>query len=91
MVPKCFKQSIIVSLPKKQQPACLNDFRPGALTLAVIKCFERLVRDDIKSSLPVTTDPLQFAYQTNRSTDDAISHLHTTLCHLDTGIMGELC
>lgn len=33
----------------------------------------------VTPSLPVTTDPLQFAYQTNRSTDDAMSHLLHTL------------
>uniref|UniRef100_A0A3B4FGV2 Reverse transcriptase domain-containing protein n=1 Tax=Pundamilia nyererei TaxID=303518 RepID=A0A3B4FGV2_9CICH len=44
------------------------------------------MRDHITSSLPATIDSLQFAYRTNRSTDDAISHLlHTSLSHLDTG------
>ncbi|KAK1792853.1 hypothetical protein P4O66_012763 [Electrophorus voltai] len=51
-----------------------------------LKCFEKLVRDFITSSLPASTDPLQFAYRHNRSTDDAIAHLlHTTLTHLDKG------
>lgn len=86
VVPTCFKQSIIVPVPKKQQPACHNDYRPVALTSIVMKCFERLMRDHITSSLPATIDSLQFAYRTNRSTDDAISHLlHTSLSHLDTG------
>uniref|UniRef100_A0A3P8QH73 Reverse transcriptase domain-containing protein n=1 Tax=Astatotilapia calliptera TaxID=8154 RepID=A0A3P8QH73_ASTCA len=81
----CFKESIIVPVPKKPHPASLNDYRPVALTSVVMKCFERLVRDFIISSLPDTLDPLQFAYRPNRSTDDAISHLlHTSLTHLDT-------
>ncbi|KAK1788619.1 hypothetical protein P4O66_002691 [Electrophorus voltai] len=51
-----------------------------------MKCFEKLVRDFITSSLPASMDPLQFAYRHNRSTDDAIAHLlHTTLTHLDKG------
>ncbi len=38
----------------------------------------------ISSSIPVTLDPLQFAYRPNRSTDDAISHiLHSSLTHID--------
>ncbi len=38
----------------------------------------------IKSSLPNTLDPLQFAYRPNRSTDDAISStLHLALTHLE--------
>ncbi len=39
---------------------------------------------NIKTSLPNTLDPLQFAYRPNRSTDDAISStLHLALTHLE--------
>uniref|UniRef100_A0A8K9Y653 Reverse transcriptase domain-containing protein n=1 Tax=Oncorhynchus mykiss TaxID=8022 RepID=A0A8K9Y653_ONCMY len=49
-----------------------------------MKCFERLVKDHITSTLPDTLDPLQFAYRPNRSADDAIATtLHTVLTHLD--------
>jgi hypothetical protein len=50
-----------------------------------MKCFERLVMAHINTTIPETLDPLQFAYCTNRSTDDAISIalLHTALSHLD--------
>lgn len=86
VVPSCFKKSTIIPVPKKTNPACLNDYRPVALTSVVMKCFERLIKDFICSSLPGSLDPLQFAYRPNRSTDDAISHvLHTTLSHLDIG------
>jgi hypothetical protein len=55
-----------------------------ALTSVAMKCFERLVMAHINSILPDTLDPLQFAYCSNRSTDDAISiALHTVLSHLD--------
>ncbi len=37
------------------------------------KCFEKLIRDYICSVLPASLDPLQFAYRSNRSTDDAIA------------------
>ncbi|KAI5628979.1 hypothetical protein C0J50_2468 [Silurus asotus] len=56
VVPSCFKQSTIVPVSKKPQPACLNDYRPVALTSVVMKCFERLVRDFITASLPDTLD-----------------------------------
>ncbi|KAL0151931.1 hypothetical protein M9458_052763, partial [Cirrhinus mrigala] len=50
----------------------------------MMKCFERLVMHNIKTSLPNTLDPLQFAYRPNRSTDDAISStLHLALTHLE--------
>ncbi len=78
------KKSIIVPVPKNSKPSCLNDYRPVALTSIVMKVFERLVKSHISTSIPVTLDPLQFAYRSNRSTDDAISHiLHSSLTHID--------
>ncbi|KAK1803752.1 hypothetical protein P4O66_020771 [Electrophorus voltai] len=86
IVPSSCKRSTIVPVPKKARPSGLNDYRPVALTSVVMKCFEKLVRDFITSSLPASMDPLQFAYRHNRSTDDTIAHLlHTTLTHLDKG------
>ncbi|KAI2649455.1 Protein adenylyltransferase SelO [Labeo rohita] len=43
--------------PKKSPVSCLNDYCPIALTPIMMKCFERLVMHNIKSSLPNT---LQF-------------------------------
>ncbi|KAK0131470.1 putative RNA-directed DNA polymerase from transposon X-element [Merluccius polli] len=84
MVPTCFKRSTIVPVPKNASPASLNDYRLVALTSVIMKCFERLIKDYICAFFPRTMDPLQFAYQPNRSTDDAVSQvLHTTLSHLD--------
>ncbi|KAI3371224.1 hypothetical protein L3Q82_023533, partial [Scortum barcoo] len=55
-----------------------------ALTSTIMKCFERLVKLFITSSIPDSLDPLQFAYRPNRSTEDAIAlTLHTALSHLD--------
>ncbi len=80
VVPTSFKKPVIIPVP----PSCLNDYRPVALTSIVIKVFERLVKNHICPSIPVTLDPLQFAYRPNRSTDDAISHvLHSSLTHID--------
>ncbi len=71
-------------MPKKNKITCLNDWRPIALTHIYSKCFEKLVRDYICSVLPASLDPLQFAYRSNRSTDDAIAFkLHTALSHLE--------
>ncbi len=57
---------------------------PDALTPIFSKCFEKLVREHICSVLPASLDPLQFAYRSNRSTDDAIAFtLHTALSHLE--------
>ncbi len=79
-----FKKSVIIPVPKNNKPSCLNDYRPVALTSIVMKVFERLVKNHICSSIPVTLDPLQFAYHPNRSTDDTISHvLHSSLTQID--------
>ncbi|KAK1794706.1 hypothetical protein P4O66_001416 [Electrophorus voltai] len=63
IVPSSFKRSTIVPVPKKPRPSHLNDYRPVALTSVMMKCFEKLVRDFITSSLPASIDPLQFAYR----------------------------
>ncbi len=84
VVPSCFKKSIIVPILKKNKITCLNDWRPVALTPIFSRCFEKLVRDYICSVLPASLDPLQLAYGSNRSTDDAIAFtLHTALSHLE--------
>ena len=74
----------IVPVPKTAKVTELNDYRPLALTSVIMKCSERLVKDHITSTLPVTLDPLQFAYLPNRCIDNAIAiTLHTALSHLD--------
>jgi hypothetical protein len=73
--------STIVPVPKKAKVTELDDYRP-ILTSVIMKCFERLVKDHITSTLPDMLDPLQFAYHPNRSIHDAIA-LHTALSHLD--------
>ncbi len=84
VVPTCFKATTIIPVPKKSSPSCFNDYRPVALTLILMKCLERLVMQHIKSVLPPSLDPFQFAYRSNRSTDDAIATaLHPALTHLD--------
>src|SRR4029434_7277635 len=83
-IPTCFKTTSIMPVPKHSKAASLNDFRPVALTPTIMKCFERLVLAHLKSCLPPTLDPLQFAYSQNRSTEDVISTaLHSALSHLD--------
>ncbi len=82
--PPLKNNKVIIPVPKNNKPSCLNDYRPVALTSIVMKVFERLVKNHICSSIPVTLDPLQFAYHPNRSTDDAIYQvLHSSLTHID--------
>ncbi|KAK3507128.1 hypothetical protein QTP70_007960 [Hemibagrus guttatus] len=84
IVPTCLKTTTIVPVPKKSTVSCLNDYRPVALTPIMMKCFERFIMRHIKTQLPPSLDPLQFAYRPNRSMDDAITTiLHLSLTHLD--------
>ncbi len=69
VVPTFFKISVIIPVHKNSKPSCLNDYRPVALTSTVMKVFERLLKNPICSSIPVTLDLLQFAYHPNRSTE----------------------
>lgn len=84
VIPTCFKQTTIIPVAKKTTVSCLNDYRPVALTSVIMKCFERLVKSHICSSLPDSLDPFQFAYGTNRSTDDVIAMaIHSALKQLE--------
>ncbi len=83
-VPRTFKSSVIVPVPKKTNATTMNDLRPVALTAAAMKCLEKLVLTHINSVVPHTVDPYQFAYRPNRSVDDAVAlALHSILQHLD--------
>lgn len=83
-IPTCLKTARIIPVAKKSAISSLNNYRLIAHTLVVMKCFERLVAQHIKASLPRTFDPHQFAYRANRSTEDAIKiALHTALSHLE--------
>ena len=83
-VPPCLKSSTIVPLPKKYTISGLNDYRPLALTSVIKKGLEKLVRSHIISYLPSTIESHQFAYRTNRSTEDAITTtLRTALSQLE--------
>ncbi|KAL0185677.1 hypothetical protein M9458_017347, partial [Cirrhinus mrigala] len=83
-VPSCFKRSTIIPVPKKTKITRLNDYRPVALTSVVMKSFEKLVLAYLKDITGPLLDPLQFAYQANRSVDDAVyMGLHFILQHLD--------
>ena len=65
-VPRCFKASTIIPVPKKSRVSSLNDYRPVALTSLVMKVLERLVLKHLQSATSSRLDPFQFAYQAPR-------------------------
>ena len=81
IMPEIWKTAIIKPVPKCAGAAGPKDFRPIALTSVIGKCLERLV---MKRLAPKLNDPSQFAYQPNKSTEDAlISVIDTVTDHLD--------
>uniref|UniRef100_A0A8K9XYQ4 Reverse transcriptase domain-containing protein n=1 Tax=Oncorhynchus mykiss TaxID=8022 RepID=A0A8K9XYQ4_ONCMY len=97
LIPFCcshmLQEGHIVPVPKKSKVTELKDYRPVALTSVIMKCFERLVKDHITSTIPDTLDPLQFAHRPNRSTDDAIdySSAFNTIVPSTLGLDPALC
>ena len=84
VIPRMWKTSTVVPVPKKPNPKGLNDYRPVALTSIPFKCLEKLVLRRLLQQTQSKQDPLQFAYSPNRSTEDAINTLLHSVCkHLE--------
>ena len=76
--------SCIVPVPKGRIVKTLNDLRPVALTSAVMKICEKIVLHRLSLYTRRFLDPLQFAYQSRRNTEDAILYmLNNIYKHLD--------
>lgn len=85
-VPKLWKTSCLVPVPKKPRPSDPADYRPIALTSHVMKVLERLVLAQLRPQVRTFLDPLQFAYQPHLGVDDAVIYLlQRAHMHLDGG------
>ena len=49
VVPRSWKTNTIIPVPKETEVRAVNDFRPVALTSVVVKCFKRLVHNELTS------------------------------------------
>lgn len=75
---------ILILIPKNLSITGLNDYKHVTLMSVVIKTFEWLVLAQLKKITGHLIEPLQFAYQANRSPDDAVSMgLHYILRYHD--------
>ncbi len=82
-VPKLWKYSVIQPVAKKPGASMPNDYRPIAITSILCKTMERVLASYLTSCVASTLDPLQFAYKSNRGTDDAVlTLLNTVTKHL---------
>ena len=84
-IPKLWKTSTIIPVPKKPKSKELNNFRPVALTPLPMKCLEKIVLKNLLPFIEPHLDPLQFAYRSGRGVEDAIAVLlHKLLKHIET-------
>ena len=73
-----------MSVAERPVISSINDLHPVALTSAVMKVCERVVLCKLDSLVKDYTDPLQFAYRRNGSTDDAVLYVLENICsHLE--------
>ena len=83
VVSSSWKMPCIVPVRKRKVVTGMNDLRPVALTSCVMKAFDRVALLHLQVQAADLMDPFQFAYQRNRSVDDAIIHvLHNVCSHL---------
>ena len=62
----------------------MNDLRPVALASVAFKTCDRIVLPQLKSFSHDSLDPFQFAYQSNRSCEDALLvTINEVTSHLD--------
>lgn len=79
--PACFKSATIIPEPNKPKVSCLNDYRPVALTVAVMKAFERTV---CKHRSSAVLDPNLFAYRVKTCGWSLLCRLHSILQNVET-------
>ena len=83
-MPRAWKISTIIPVPKKATPLQLNDYRPVALTPILTKCLEKVVSKHLKFDVVDQLDPFQFAYKASRGVEDAsLTLLNLITQHLD--------
>lgn len=83
-VPRIWKTSNIIPVPKKSNATEMNDFRPVALTPVPMKILEKIVKKHLMKDVEQHLDPMQFAYRGKRSVEDAIITLtHKIKEHLE--------
>ena len=79
-----WKKSSIIPVPKKQSILSMNGIRPIALTLCTMKVSKKCLLVHLNEIVSDFVDLYQFAYKSNRFTDDAIAHvLNNIYTHLD--------
>ncbi|KAI3376885.1 hypothetical protein L3Q82_000126 [Scortum barcoo] len=92
VVPTCFKETIIVPVPKTTKILSLNDYRPVALTSTIMKCFElvsqiihHLFHPGLTGPTSVCLQAQQFSIQHHHRASKLVTKLR------DLGLNSALC
>lgn len=62
-MPRTWKNSTIIPVPKKTTLFQRNDYRPVALTPIIAKCLEKIVPKHLKFDIVDQLDSLKLAYK----------------------------
>ena len=82
IVPGVWKTSMICAIPQNNSSSDLSDYRPIAITSAVMKCFEKIALCHLLDLAKGMLGHFQFSCKPNRSIEDAIlTLLHNTFLH----------
>lgn len=81
IVPTLRKKSTITPVPNTSCPSANNGFGPVALTSVLMKCFEKLIVNMLKTEVAANWDPLQFACRQGRSTEDTVISVNLLIKH----------
>jgi len=71
-LPRCVNATRVALVPKKEQPACMNDFRPISCCNVLYKCISKLLVIRLKAALIDVIGPSQSAFLPGRNISDAI-------------------
>ncbi len=81
-VPRAWKETTIIPIPKKTYVKEMKKFRPVTLTSILCKCLEKVVAGELTSKVAEYLDPLQCAYKPKRGVEDAsLTLLNTATRH----------
>ncbi|KAJ6984024.1 hypothetical protein NC653_022289 [Populus alba x Populus x berolinensis] len=71
-MPRCVNATRIALVPKIENPACMNDYRPISCCNVMYKCISKIIVGRLKAALTDVISPSQSAFIPGRQISDAI-------------------
>jgi hypothetical protein len=87
LLPRCVNATRVALVPKVENPASMNDFRPISCCNVLYKCISKLIVVRLKAALEEVIGPSQSAFLLGRQISDAILLTQELMhnYHLNTG------